>query len=96
MACFFFFLWVLIFASLTGPAAIHAQQPTTCEGQLAETQATLAFVRASRQQSEENAGHVMATLQKRLEEVLKDIDTLKHAPIAAPDPPAATPKEPGS
>ena len=71
-----FYLILIIFGSLSTP--LYAQQLPSCEDQLAETLATLSFVRAARQGTEETAGRVTATLQKRLDTSVKEADTLRH------------------
>ena len=67
---------------------VSGQQPPSCEDQLAEVQATLSFVRASRHTTEENAGRVTAALQKRLNTSLKELDKLRHPEPAAQESPA--------
>lgn len=67
-----------------------AQQPPSCEDQLAEALTTLSFVRASRQTTEETAGRVTATLQKRLDASLKEAEKLQQHRV--PDIPES-PKE---
>lgn len=84
--------WMLFFLlmPILLPVAGWAQAPS-CEEQLAEVQTTLSFVRASRQTSEETAGRVTATLQKRLDAVLKEVEALKKRP---PHSATDTPPEP--
>lgn len=67
-------------------APVWGQTVSSCEEQLAEATTTLAYVRASRQASEDNAGRVTATLQHRLEKALKDLEIAKKARISSPDP----------
>ena len=77
MVCrYVFCLTLLLLGILSSP--LGAQQPSSCEDQLAEIQSTLAFVRAARQTTEETAGRVTATLQKRLDVSVKEIDKLRH------------------
>ena len=69
---YIFCLTLLLFGILLSP--LHAQQPPSCEDQLAEVIATLAFVRSGRQNTEDTAARVTATLQKRLDISLKELD----------------------
>ena len=65
-------------------SSLSAQQLPSCEDQLAEVHATLSYVRAARQTTEETAGRVTATLQKRLDTSLKELDKRSHPEPAAP------------
>lgn len=77
-----FCLILLLFGILSPP--LYAQQLPSCEDQLAEVVATLSFTRASRQTTEETAGRVTATLQKRLDASLKELDKRDHPASPVP------------
>ena len=79
-------LLIAFLVTVCFPAA--AQEALSCEDQLAEARATLSFVRASRQTTEDTAGRVTATLQKRLDASLKELDKLRHPEPAAQESPA--------
>ena len=79
---------LLIAFLVTACLPVSAQEPPSCEDQLAEMRTTLSFVRASRQTTEETAGRVASTLQKRLDASLKELDKLRHHEPAAQGPPA--------
>lgn len=81
-----FAFWIAFILLGVLPQLLGAQQPPSCEDQLAEVQATLSFVRASRQSTEETAGRVTVALQKRLDASLKDVEKLQHPPAVAPEP----------
>ena len=90
MVCrYIFCLILLLFSILSQP--LYAKQPPSCEDQLAEVVATLSFVRASRQTTEETAGRVTATLQKRLDTSVKEVEKLQHP---APPTKESSPSEP--
>ena len=79
---------LILLCVFTLASSLSAQQLPSCEDQLAEVRATLSFVRAARQTTEETAGHVTAALQKRLDTSLKDLDKRSHSQPSVQESPA--------
>lgn len=73
---FLFVVCLLAFAVMPRAGWGQQAQPS-CEEQLAQAQTTLMFTRAGRNGTEENAGRVMATLQKQVEMLQHELDALK-------------------
>ena len=83
---------LVLLCVFTLASSLSAQQPPSCEDQLAEVVATLSFIRASRHTTEETAGRVTATLQKRLDASVKELEKHQHPETTiqkplAPEPP---------
>ena len=85
---------LVLLSALTFIPSLDAQQTLpSCEEQLAETLATLSFVRSSRQVTEDTAGRVTATLQKRLETNVKELDKLQHPAPPIKEPSSSEPSQ---
>lgn len=81
---------LLVLVGILAPA-LHAQQLPSCDEQLAEALVTLSFVRASRQGIEEAAGRVAATLQKRLDVSVQEVEKLRHPETTTQAPSSPSP-----